>query len=68
LIVTLYVQAGRRIPVAVLRTDRRGRFRFAYRFQRTFQPTTFPFWAQVEPQHGYPYVRGRSRRVAVRVL
>jgi hypothetical protein len=68
LIVTLYVMAGRRIPVAVLRTDRRGRFRFAYRFQRTFQPTTFPFWAQVEPQHGYPYVRGRSRRVAVRVL
>jgi hypothetical protein len=68
LLVTLYVMAGRRLPVAVLRTDRRGRFRFAYRFQRTFQPTAFRFWAPVEPQHGYPYVRGRSRRVAVRVL
>jgi hypothetical protein len=67
-IVTLYVFAGRRIPVAVLRTDGRGRFRFAYRFSRTFVPTTFPFWAQVEPQHGFPYVRGRSRRVLVRVL
>jgi hypothetical protein len=67
-IVTLYVFAGRRIPVAVLRTDGRGRFSFAYRFSRTFVPTTFPFWAQVEPQHGFPYVRGRSRRVLVRVL
>jgi hypothetical protein len=52
----------------VVRTDRRGRFRFTYRFRRTFQPTTFTFWAQLEPQHGYPYVRGRSRRVAVGVL
>jgi hypothetical protein len=67
-LVTLYVFAGRRIPVAVLRTDRRGRFGFAYRFSRTFVPTTFPFWAQVEAQHGFPYIRGRSRRVLVRVL
>jgi hypothetical protein len=67
-IVTLYVFAGRRIPVAVLHTDRHGRFSFAYRFSRTFQPTTFAFWVQVDRQRGYPYARGSSRRVLVRVL
>jgi hypothetical protein len=57
-----------RVPVATLRADRRGRFRFRYRFRRTFAPFTYYFQAVVPRQTGYPYVTGRSHRVAVRVV
>jgi hypothetical protein len=61
-------QGRDRVPVATLRADRRGRFRFRYRFRRTFAPFTYYFQAVVGRQSGYPYVTGRSRRVAVRVV
>jgi hypothetical protein len=69
--VTIYAVARRgsdRVPVAVLRTDRRGRFRFSYRFRRTFAPFTYRFRAKLPTQVGYPYAGAWSRPVAVRVL
>jgi hypothetical protein len=68
--VALYAVArtGRaRVPVAVLRADSRGRFRYAYRFTRTLAPTTYWFQSALSAQRGYPYAAARSRRVAVRV-
>jgi hypothetical protein len=58
---------GNRIPVAVLRCDARGRFRYAYRFSRTPGPTTYRFVAVLARQAAYPYASGRSPIVALRV-
>jgi hypothetical protein len=69
--VTLYAvtRVGRsRVPVAVLRTDGRGRFRFAYRFVRTFAPFTYRFQARVEAQPTYPYAAAGSNIATVRVV
>jgi hypothetical protein len=69
--VTLYAvgrQARSRVPVAVLRTDSAGRFRFRYQFLRTFAPFTYRFVAQVQSQRGYPYAAAASRPVTVRVV
>jgi hypothetical protein len=68
--VTLYAvdrHGGNRIPVAVLRSDARGRFRYAYRFSRTPGPTTYRFVAVLARQAAYPYADGRSPIVALRV-
>jgi hypothetical protein len=68
--VALYAVARRgrdRVPVAVVRTDRRGRFRFAYRFRRTFAPFTYRFRAKLPTQPGYPYVGTWSPTMTVRV-
>jgi hypothetical protein len=56
------------VPVATLQADRRGRFRFSYRFRRTFAPFTYYFQAIVQRQNGYPYATGRSKRVSVRIV
>jgi hypothetical protein len=69
--IALYAVARRgqdRVPVAVVRTDRRGHFRFIYRFRRTFAPFTYRFRAKLPTQAGYPYVGAWSRTVAVRVV
>ena len=69
--VALYAvgRVGRqRVPVAVLQTDMRGRFRFRYRFVRTFAPYTYRFQARVEAQPTYPYVAGASNQAVVRVV
>jgi hypothetical protein len=69
--VTLYAVARRgrdRVPVAVVRTDRRGRFRFAYRFRQTIAPFTYRFRAKLPSQAGYPYVGGWSRTVTVQIV
>jgi hypothetical protein len=69
--VTLYAVAGRgrdRVPVAVVRTDRRGRFRFAYRFRRTIAPFTYRFRAKLPTQAGYPYAGAWSRTVTVKIV
>jgi hypothetical protein len=64
--VTLYALDGaRKIPVTVLKADRRGRFRFAYRFRRTFTRARFVFVARVDAQKGYPYAAGQSKRASV---
>jgi hypothetical protein len=56
-----------RVPVAVLRSDVRGRFRYAYRFSRTPGPTTYRFIAVLARQEAYPYANGRSPIVRLRV-
>jgi hypothetical protein len=69
--VTLYAVARRgrnRVPVAVLRTDDAGRFRFRYRFVRTFAPFTYRFQAHLERQRDYPYASSSSRKVTVRIV
>jgi hypothetical protein len=57
-----------RVPVATLRTDARGRFRFRYRFLRSFAPFTYRFRARVISQASYPYAGGSSRIVTVRIV
>ncbi len=56
------------MPVATLRTDKRGRFRFSYRFLRSFAPFTYRFRARLIRQASYPYASGSSRIVIVRIV
>lgn len=56
-----------RVPVAVLRTRSGGRFRFNYRFRRSFAPFTYRFRVQAPRQRGYPYAAGWSNLAVVRV-
>jgi len=60
--------ARKRVPVATLRTAPRGRFRFRYRFLRSFAPFTYRFRARLIPQASYPYAGGSSRVVIVRIV
>jgi hypothetical protein len=57
-----------RVPVTTLRTDPRGRFRFSYRFLRSFAPFTYRFRARLMRQASYPYAAGASRIVTVRIV
>jgi hypothetical protein len=57
-----------RVPVATLRTDKRGRFRFSYRFLRSFAPFTYRFRARLIRQASYPYASGSSRIVTVKIV
>jgi hypothetical protein len=57
-----------KVPVTILRANRNGRFRFAYRFRRSFAPFTYHFQAVVRRQPGYPYVTGSSPSVAVHIV
>jgi hypothetical protein len=62
-------QSGRaRVPVANLQSDVKGRFRFRYRFTRTFAPFTYRFQAWLEAQPTYPYAAAASNRAIVRVV
>jgi hypothetical protein len=60
-------QRGRWINVCVVRTRSRGKYSCAYRFRRTFTPTTYTFRALVRKQEGLPYETASSPRRAVRV-
>jgi hypothetical protein len=60
--------AGAWRTFATARTDRRGRFVYAYRFRRTFRITRYPFRVRVRPDASYPYSLGYSRAVRVTVL
>jgi hypothetical protein len=53
--------------VSLVRSDSRGRFKYRYRFRRTFQETTYEFRAMAPRERGYPYLRGWSplRRATV---
>jgi hypothetical protein len=57
-----------RVPVTTLHTDRHGRFRFRYRFLRSFAPFTYRFRARLMRQAAYPYAGGASRIVIVRIV
>ena len=46
----------------------RGRFRFRYRFARTFAPFTYRFIAKYERQATFPYAAGTSPVATVRVV
>jgi hypothetical protein len=63
----LVPDARRRVPIANVRADARGRFRFAYRFRRTLVKARSRFQARLVAQPGYPYRGATSRRVAVTV-
>ena len=51
-----------------MRTDSRGRFRFSYRFLRSFAPFTYRFRARLIRQASYPYAGGASRVVTVKIV
>ena len=56
-------------PVKTLRTDRRGRFRYArFAFKLASTRGTFRFRAVVRRSSDYPYEFGRSRTVALRAI
>ena len=48
-----------RVPVTTVRADKHGRFRFGYRFLRSFAPFTYRFRARLIRQASYPYAEGR---------
>lgn len=52
---------------STVRTDRRGRWRFRYRFGGTVGRVRYRFRAWLPEEAGYPFERGRSRRVSVTV-
>jgi hypothetical protein len=53
--------------VSLVRSDPSGRFKYRYRFRRTFLRTTYEFRAVAPRERGYPYLRGWSpvRRATV---
>jgi hypothetical protein len=59
---------GRWRTFSTLRTDRRGRWRFRYRFGATLGRVTYRFRARVPTEGGYPFIDGTSRVVRVVVL
>jgi hypothetical protein len=67
-LVDLQVRIGRVWRTfATTRADRDGRFRYRYRFRRTFRSVTYRFRAVSRYELGYPYSSGASRVVRVRV-
>jgi hypothetical protein len=69
LLVEFQVRRGRSWSTfATSRTVRAGRFRYAYRFTRTFGVQTYRFRARLPAQRGSPFSTGSSRRVTVRVV
>jgi hypothetical protein len=68
LIVELQYPAGRGWQTfATTRVGRGRRFRYAYRFTRTFGTRTYQLRARLPSQRGFPFVTGVSHRVRVRV-
>jgi len=51
---------GRWRTFSTLRTDRRGRWRFRYRFGATLGRVTYRFRARLPTESGYPFIDGRS--------
>jgi hypothetical protein len=65
--VTIYALSARRpIPVETVAADRRGRFRYRYRFSSIAGRVRFRFQAVVKSQPNYPFARGGSAVVTVR--
>jgi 5-hydroxyisourate hydrolase-like protein (transthyretin family) len=68
LLVELQAKRGRSWQTfATTHTGRRGRYRYAYRFTRTFGTRVYRLRARVPQQRGYAFVAGASRQVRVRV-
>lgn len=67
-LVELQVRRGRHwLTFVVVRAGASGTFRYRYRFRATLRTRTYKFRALVPAFTTYPYVRGASRSVAVRV-
>lgn len=58
---------GRWRTISTTRTDRRGRWRFRYRFGATTGVVRYRFRALLSAEGGYPFATGRSRVVGVTV-
>jgi hypothetical protein len=59
---------GRWRTFSTLRSDRRGAWRFRYRFGATLGRVTYRFRARLPSEGGYPFVSGRSRVAEVVVI
>lgn len=59
---------GRWRTFSTVRTDRRARWRFRYRFGGTVGRVRYRFRALLPAEGGYPFETGRSRTVTVTVL
>ena len=59
---------GRWRTFSTLRTDRRGAWKFRYRFGATLGRVTYRFRARLPAEGGYPFVGGRSRVAKVLVV
>jgi len=59
---------GRWRTFSTLRTNRRGVWRFPYRFGATLGRVTYRFRARLPSEGGYPFVTGRSRVAKVVVV
>jgi hypothetical protein len=62
-----YPQRGGWQTFATTHVRSNGRFRYRYRFTRTFGSRTYRLRARVPAQRGFPFVAGMSRTVHVRV-
>ena len=58
---------GRWRTFETLKTDRRGRFQFRYRFGPTSGRVRYRFRARIPTELGYPFEQGKSRRIMVTV-
>lgn len=67
LVAIQYLDANRRRwrPVDLIQTDRRGRFRYSYRFRTVVIPQKFVFRAVAIAEAGWPYLAARTRGRAV---
>jgi hypothetical protein len=52
---------------ATVRTSSSGRFKYRYRFMRTYGRVTYRFRARSRYEAAYPFVAGTSKAVRVRV-
>jgi hypothetical protein len=64
-------EPSRWIPVAttrrLVRTSKSGSFQLTYRFRKTFRPATYRFRVVANEDSGFPYSRGASWPIDVRV-
>lgn len=67
-VVELQAYSGGRWVTFATTRSRGGRYRYTYRFQRTFSTQTYGFRAVVRNETGWPYLTGASNRVYVEVL
>ena len=52
---------------ATPRANKKGQFKFRYRFEATRSTTTYKFRARLRAESAYPYELGYSKVVSVRV-
>jgi len=58
---------GRWHTFATVRSTKTGKFKYRYRFMRTFRRVTYRFRALSRFEAAYPFVAGHSKTIRVRV-